>query len=182
MKAIVQRVTSAKVTVGEDLISSIGRGLCVLVGITHNDTEKDVEYLSRKLLSLRLFEDQAGKRWQKSVQDEKFEILCVSQFTLYHRLKGNKPDFHMAMQGEQAQQLYQKFLKRLGQMYDETKIKDGKFGAYMQVHIQNDGPVTIELESPIVEAKGKATKKENATENQTTQQQEVVISENGDKL
>lgn len=72
---------------------------------------------------MRLFEDQAGKRWQKSVQDEKFEILCVSQFTLYHRLKGNKPDFHLAMQGEQAQQLYQKFLKRLGQMYEEDKIK-----------------------------------------------------------
>lgn len=78
---------------------------------------------TRKLLALRLFEDQAGKRWQKSVQDEKLEILCVSQFTLYHRLKGNKPDFHLAMQGENAQQLYQKFLKRLGQTYDSTKIK-----------------------------------------------------------
>ncbi|KAM7360201.1 D-aminoacyl-tRNA deacylase [Cochliomyia hominivorax] len=164
MKAIVQRVTVAKVTVGEELISSIGRGLCILVGITHTDTEKDVEYLSRKLLSLRLFEDQSGKRWQKSVQDEKFEILCVSQFTLYHRLKGNKPDFHLAMQGEQAQQLYQKFLKRLGQMYEEDKIKDGKFGAYMQVHIQNDGPVTIELESPVVEEKVKGKKDVKQTE------------------
>lgn len=75
------------------------------------------------MLSLRLFEDTAGKRWQKSVQDEKLEILCVSQFTLYHRLKGNKPDFHLAMQGDQAQQLYQSFLKRLGQAYDATKIK-----------------------------------------------------------
>ena len=75
------------------------------------------------LLSLRLFEDRDGKRWQKSVQDEKLEILCVSQFTLYHRLKGNKPDFHLVMQGEKAQQLYQTFLKRLGQTYDATKIK-----------------------------------------------------------
>ncbi|XP_013112848.1 D-aminoacyl-tRNA deacylase [Stomoxys calcitrans] len=158
MKAIVQRVTSAKVTVSEELVSSIGRGLCVLVGITHSDTEKDAEYLSRKLLSLRLFEDSAGKRWQKSVQDEKLEIMCVSQFTLYHRLKGNKPDFHLAMQGEQAQQLYQTFLKRLGQTYDAEKIKDGKFGAYMQVHIQNDGPVTIELESPTQEVKSKPSK------------------------
>lgn len=74
-------------------------------------------------MSLRLFEDETGKRWQKSVQDEKLEVLCVSQFTLYHRLKGNKPDFHMAMQGEQAQNLYNKFLRRLGQMYDGTKIK-----------------------------------------------------------
>ncbi|XP_065354414.1 D-aminoacyl-tRNA deacylase [Calliphora vicina] len=180
MKAIVQRVTAAKVTVGEELISSIGRGLCVLVGITQTDTEKDVEYLSRKLLSLRLFEDTSSKRWQKSVQDEKLEILCVSQFTLYHRLKGNKPDFHLAMQGEQAQQLYQKFLKRLGQMYDDTKIKDGKFGAYMQVHIQNDGPVTIELESPIVEPKAKSKNLEStAVDNQT---QQTVTSENGEKL
>ena len=74
-------------------------------------------------MALRLFEDQTGKRWQKSVQDENLEILCVSQFTLYHRLKGNKPDFHLAMQGENAQQLYQKFLKRLEQTYDSTKIK-----------------------------------------------------------
>ncbi|XP_075145438.1 D-aminoacyl-tRNA deacylase isoform X1 [Haematobia irritans] len=163
MKAIVQRVTSAKVTVSEELISSIGRGLCVLVGITHTDTEKDVEYLSRKLLSLRLFEDSSGKRWQKSVQDEKLEILCVSQFTLYHRLKGNKPDFHLAMQGEQAQTLYQLFLKRLGTSYDANKIKDGKFGAYMQVHIQNDGPVTIELESPTQDSKPKPNKELSQT-------------------
>lgn len=80
-------------------------------------------FRSRKLLSLRLFEDRDGKRWQKSVQDENFEILCVSQFTLYHRLKGNKPDFHLAMQGEQAQQLYQTFLRRLGHIYDPTKVK-----------------------------------------------------------
>ncbi|XP_036334171.1 D-aminoacyl-tRNA deacylase isoform X1 [Rhagoletis pomonella] len=171
MKAIVQRVTAAKVTVGDELISSIGRGLCVLVGITHSDTEKDVEYLVRKLVALRLFEDTAGKRWQKSIKDEQLEILCVSQFTLYHRLKGNKPDFHLAMQGDTAQNLYNSFLKRLEKHYDATKIKDGKFGAYMQVHIQNDGPVTIELESPIENAKANKqlqTKlKSSAAENNT---------------
>ncbi|XP_053966836.1 D-aminoacyl-tRNA deacylase [Anastrepha ludens] len=164
MKAIVQRVSAAKVTVGDELISSIGRGLCVLVGITHSDTEKDVEYLVRKLLALRLFEDTTGKRWQKSVKDEQLEILCVSQFTLYHRLKGNKPDFHLAMQGDTAQNLYNNFLKRLGNDYTAAKIKDGKFGAYMQVHIQNDGPVTVELESPVevVQAKKPSqTKLEN---------------------
>ncbi|XP_037947582.1 D-aminoacyl-tRNA deacylase [Teleopsis dalmanni] len=153
MKGIVQRVSAAKVTVGDELVSSIGRGLCVLIGITHNDTEEDVEYLVRKLLSLRIFEDTSGKRWQKSVKDEKLDILCVSQFTLYHRLKGNKPDFHMAMQGESAQNLYSTFMQRLGKEYDPSKIKDGKFGAYMQVHIQNDGPVTIELESPVKKSK-----------------------------
>lgn len=76
------------------------------------------------------------------------EILCISQFTLYHRLKGNKPDFHLAMQGEQAQKMYLGILKQLGEKYNSEKIKDGIFGAMMQVHIQNDGPVTLELESP----------------------------------
>jgi len=111
-----------------------------------------------------LFEEE-GKRWQKSVKDLNLELLCVSQFTLYHRLKGNKPDFSAAMKGEEAQKLYNHFLERLGQSYDSSKIKggslnssmsqfniisltDGKFGAYMQVHIENDGPVTINLESP----------------------------------
>ncbi|XP_055714644.1 D-aminoacyl-tRNA deacylase [Phlebotomus papatasi] len=147
MKAIVQRVTSASVTVDQEVISAIGRGLCVLVGICKDDTAKDVEYIVRKLLNIRLFEDTSGKRWSKSVLDEQLEILCVSQFTLYHRLKGNKPDFHLAMQGTEAQDLYNTFLRQLGQKYHPDKIRDGKFGAYMQVHIQNDGPVTLELDS-----------------------------------
>lgn len=100
------------------------------------------------MLSIRLFDDETGKRWQKCVVDEKLEILCISQFTLYHRLKGNKPDFHLAMQGTQAQEMYSGILKQLGEKYNPDKIKDGVFGAMMQVHIQNDGPVTLELESP----------------------------------
>ncbi|XP_034116041.1 D-aminoacyl-tRNA deacylase isoform X1 [Drosophila albomicans] len=148
MRAVIQRVRAAKVTVLDELISSIGPGLCVLVGIKSSDTTTDVEYLVRKILALRLFEEE-GKRWQKSVKDLQLDILCVSQFTLYHRLKGNKPDFSAAMKGDEANQLYNHFLDRLRQSYDATKIKDGKFGAYMQVHIENDGPVTIELESPL---------------------------------
>ncbi|KAH8276932.1 hypothetical protein KR026_002582 [Drosophila bipectinata] len=147
MRAVIQRVKAAKVTVLDDLVSSIGPGLCVLVGIKASDTVTDVDYLVRKILALRLFEEN-DKRWQKSVKDLNMEILCVSQFTLYHRLKGNKPDFSAAMKGEEAQQLYNQFLERLGKSYDPSKIKDGKFGAYMQVHIENDGPVTINLESP----------------------------------
>ncbi|XP_016931023.4 D-aminoacyl-tRNA deacylase isoform X1 [Drosophila suzukii] len=147
MRAVIQRVKAAKVTVLDELVSSIGPGLCVLVGIKASDTAKDVEYLVWKILALRLFEEE-GKRWQKSVKDLNLELLCVSQFTLYHRLKGNKPDFSAAMKGEEAQKLYNHFLERLGQSYDSSKIKDGKFGAYMQVHIENDGPVTINLESP----------------------------------
>lgn len=84
----------------------------------------NINYFSvRKLLNIRLFDDAEGKRWQKSVVDQKLEILCVSQFTLYHRLKGNKPDFHLAMQGPDAENLYNTFLKQLGDKYDKTKIK-----------------------------------------------------------
>ncbi|XP_055539887.1 D-aminoacyl-tRNA deacylase [Wyeomyia smithii] len=148
MKAIIQRVTAAKVTVGEELISSIGKGLCVLVGISNEDNTNDVEWLAKKLLNIRLFEDATGKRWSQSVLDQQLEILCISQFTLYNRMKGNKPDFSRAMQGPEAQSLYGVLLQRLGSQYRPDRVKNGRFGAMMQVHIQNDGPVTIELESP----------------------------------
>ncbi|XP_063708626.1 D-aminoacyl-tRNA deacylase [Culicoides brevitarsis] len=147
MKAVIQRVSSAGVSVSGELVSSIGKGLCVLVGICQSDTEKDMEYIARKILSIRLF-DHNDKRWQKSVVDEKLEILCISQFTLYHRLKGNKPDFHLAMKGEEAKVLYDKLLTKLGESYEPSKIKDGVFGAMMEVNIVNSGPVTIEIESP----------------------------------
>uniref|UniRef100_A0A8B9Q2H3 D-aminoacyl-tRNA deacylase 1 n=2 Tax=Apteryx owenii TaxID=8824 RepID=A0A8B9Q2H3_APTOW len=102
----------------------------------------------RKILNLRVFEDESGKHWSKSVMDKQYEVLCVSQFTLQCILKGNKPDYHMAMPTEQAECFYNNFLEQLRKAYKPELIKDGKFGAYMQVHIQNDGPVTIELESP----------------------------------
>nr|XP_051704035.1 D-aminoacyl-tRNA deacylase 1-like [Oryctolagus cuniculus] len=103
----------------------------------------------RKILNLRVFEDESGKHWSKSVMDKQHEVLCVSQFTLQCVLKGSKPDFHLkAMPSEQAEGFYNSFLEQLRKAYWPELIKDGKFGAYMQVHIQNDGPVTIELESP----------------------------------
>lgn len=84
----------------------------------------------------------------KSAKDLNLEILCISQFTLYAKIKkGAKPDFHNAMMGDQAKVLYEKLLKKLGAEYDSSKIKDGVFGAMMEVHIQNSGPVTIEVES-----------------------------------
>lgn len=92
--------------------------------------------------------DHEGKRWIKSAKDLDLEILCVSQFTLYAKIKkGAKPDFHNAMMGDQAKVLYGKLMDKLGAEYDPTKIKDGVFGAMMEVHIQNSGPVTIEVES-----------------------------------
>ncbi|XP_022072802.1 D-aminoacyl-tRNA deacylase 1 [Acanthochromis polyacanthus] len=148
MKAIVQRVTKASVTVGEEQISSIGRGLCVLLGISVEDTQKDADYIVRKILNLRLFEDENGRAWTKSVMDRDFEVLCVSQFTLHCVLKGNKPDFHLAMPAELSQPFYNSILENMRSTYKPELIKDGKFGAKMQVNIQNDGPVTIELTSP----------------------------------
>ncbi|XP_027696147.1 D-aminoacyl-tRNA deacylase 1 [Vombatus ursinus] len=152
MKAIIQRVTRASVTVGEEQISSIGRGICVLLGISMEDTQKELEHMVRKILNLRVFEDESGKHWSKSVMDKQYEVLCVSQFTLQCILKGNKPDYHMAMPAEQAETFYNNFLEQLRKAYKPELVKDGKFGAYMQVHIQNDGPVTIELESPVAAA------------------------------
>ncbi|XP_026868997.1 D-aminoacyl-tRNA deacylase 1 [Electrophorus electricus] len=148
MKAVIQRVTKASVTVGGEQISSIGRGLCVLLGISAEDTQKDIDYMVRKILNLRLFEDENGRSWSRSVMDTELEVLCVSQFTLQHILKGNKPDFHSAMPAELSQTFYNNIVEQMRTAYNPELIKDGKFGAYMQVHIQNDGPVTIHLESP----------------------------------
>uniref|UniRef100_A0A3Q3W1U7 D-aminoacyl-tRNA deacylase n=1 Tax=Mola mola TaxID=94237 RepID=A0A3Q3W1U7_MOLML len=148
MRAIIQRVTKASVTVGEEQISSIGRGLCVMLGISAEDTQRDADYLIRKILNLRLFQDENGRAWSKSVMDLDYEVLCVSQFTLQCILKANKPDFHAAMPAELAQPFYDSILESMRSVYKPELIKDGKFGAYMQVHIQNDGPVTIELTSP----------------------------------
>uniref|UniRef100_A0A8C5MEZ6 D-aminoacyl-tRNA deacylase n=1 Tax=Leptobrachium leishanense TaxID=445787 RepID=A0A8C5MEZ6_9ANUR len=148
MRAIIQRVAKASVTVGDEQISSIGRGICVLLGISVEDTQKDVDYMIRKILNLRIFTDESGKPWCKSVMDKQYEVLCVSQFTLQCILKGNKPDYHMAMPSEQAEPFYNDFLQQMSRAYKPELIKDGRFGAYMQVNIQNDGPVTIELESP----------------------------------
>ncbi|XP_036375169.1 D-aminoacyl-tRNA deacylase 1 isoform X1 [Megalops cyprinoides] len=148
MKAIIQRVSKASVTVGEEQVSAIGRGLCVLLGISVEDTQKDIDYMVRKILNMRLFEDENGRAWSRSVMDRELEVLCVSQFTLQCLLKGNKPDFHAAMPAELAQPFYASMLEHMRSTYRPELIKDGQFGAYMQVHIQNDGPVTIELESP----------------------------------
>ena len=94
MKAIIQRVQSASVSVDDNIIAKIGRGICVLIGIHVKDTPKVRETIVRKILNLRIFDDEKNKRWSKSVKDLNLEILCVSQFTLYHIMKGNKPDFH----------------------------------------------------------------------------------------
>jgi D-aminoacyl-tRNA deacylase len=151
MRAVIQRVLKASVTVSDEIISSISNGYCVLIGISRDDTEKDMDFIVKKILNIRLFEDVdengANNKWNKSVVDRDLEILCVSQFTLQSTLKGNKPDFHLAMSADSSKDFYFKFLQQMRSCYKPEKIKDGQFGAYMQVNIQNDGPVTIIIDS-----------------------------------
>ncbi|KAJ3167463.1 D-tyrosyl-tRNA(Tyr) deacylase [Geranomyces variabilis] len=149
MKAVIQRVTAASVTVDGEVVGQIGRGLCLLVGIAVDDTPKDVDWLAKKVTTLRLFEDaETGKAWDKSVKDLDLGILSVSQFTLYAvTSKGAKPDFHLAAKSDMSKDMYMGFLEKLGTAHKPERIQDGRFGAMMNVNIQNDGPVTILLDS-----------------------------------
>ncbi|XGW04127.1 hypothetical protein V3C99_015351 [Haemonchus contortus] len=146
MRAVIQRVARASVKVGEEVVSSIGRGVCVFVGISRDDKDDDIEYIVRKILNVRLFASE-NKRWDKSVKDEGLEILCVSQFTLYGFLKGNKLDFHNSMNPQDASTFYTSFMERLRASYLPENVKDGRFAAMMNVEIVNDGPVTISIDS-----------------------------------
>ncbi|KJH51494.1 D-tyrosyl-tRNA(Tyr) deacylase [Dictyocaulus viviparus] len=156
MRAVVQRVVRASVNVAEEVVGSIGRGICVLVGISRDDNDDDIEYIVRKILNVRLFEAD-NKRWEKSVKDEQLEVLCVSQFTLHAYLKsnqyyhfyGNKLDFHNSMSPQDASVFYGRFMDKLRDSYLSEKVKDGRFASMMNVEIVNDGPVTIILDSKI---------------------------------
>jgi len=146
MKAILQRVLSASVTVDKQLISSIGKGVLVFAAVAPNDTDKEVEALAAKVLKMKLWDDDAGGRWKQSVQDINGDILCVSQFTLLaNTKKGSKPDFHGAMGGDQAKELYQLFFSKVQEGYQPERVKDGVFQAMMEVALVNDGPVTLEI-------------------------------------
>lgn len=145
MKALIQRVTRASVSVDGKIISSIGKGLLVFVGIGLDDAPRDCEYLTRKILNLRVFDGEKSFA-DKSVQDLGLEILFVSQFTLFADCnKGNRPSFSHAMPPDKAKVFYQDFIDQFRLQY--PKIKDGVFGANMQVELVNDGPVTILLDS-----------------------------------
>lgn len=145
MRAVIQRVKNASVTVKEQVVGQIKSGLVVFLGITHDDTEEDAKYLAEKVCNLRIFEDDSGKL-NLSVLDKKGEILSVSQFTLYGDCrKGRRPSFTEAAHPEVAEKLYDKFNQLLRDM--GINIATGVFQAYMQVKIINDGPVTILLDS-----------------------------------
>lgn len=145
MKALVQRVTRASVSVGGEGVGSIGRGLVVFVGVAEGDGERDVSYLVQKTLELRIFADEEGK-FNLSVMDVGGELLIVSQFTLLaDTRKGRRPSFTGAAPPAQAEALFRMFVERA--CASGLKVATGRFQQYMQVEIHNDGPVTIMLDS-----------------------------------
>ncbi|NTV45544.1 MAG: D-tyrosyl-tRNA(Tyr) deacylase [Chlorobiales bacterium] len=148
MRVLVQRVSKASVTVDGATIGQIKQGLLLLIGFTHTDAEKDIEWMTKKVLKLRIFRDSEDKM-NLSVEDVGGGILAISQFTLYgDAAKGNRPSFINASRPEQAEQLYEKFvglLKAAGTVPVET----GLFAADMNVELINQGPITIMLDSEI---------------------------------
>ena len=145
MRAVIQRVTSAAVSVDGKTVSQIGNGLLVLLGIGRDDTDKDRDYLIKKIIKLRIFPDEQ-RSFDKSVVAVGGEILLVSQFTLYGDCsKGNRPSFYQAMPPQKAQVAYDDFAKSLKGEY--PNVQEGVFGAHMQISLMNDGPVTIVLDS-----------------------------------
>ena len=145
MRVVLQRVSHARVTVEEKVIGKIQRGFLLLVGVTHDDAMEDMEYLVRKIVQMRIFEDEEGKL-NRSIQDISGEILSVSQFTLYaDTKKGNRPSFSKAAPGDVALEMFEQFnglLRDTG-----VPVETGQFGADMKVELLNDGPVTILLDS-----------------------------------
>jgi D-tyrosyl-tRNA(Tyr) deacylase len=146
MRAVIQRVTKASVTTGGRVISAIGPGLLVLVGIEDSDTDSDVEWLTNKIVQLRIFNDTAGVM-NLSVLETGGEILAISQFTLHAKTKkGNRPSYIKAARPEVAIPLYDSFTNRLSRLLGR-EIGTGEFGAMMQVELVNDGPVTIIIDT-----------------------------------
>lgn len=144
MKLVVQRVKNAKVEVKEKVVGKIDKGYMILVGITHEDTKETVEYLAKKVCSLRVFSDENGKM-NLNIKDINGEMLIVSQFTLYADcVRGNRPSFTNAAKPEEANMLYEYFCEKVSE--NGIKVEKGIFGADMQVSLLNDGPVTIILE------------------------------------
>jgi len=145
MRAVVQRVSSSKVTVDGELTGEINKGLLVLLGVTHDDTSKDVDYIIDKVLNLRIFEDE-NEKMNLSLKDVEGELLVVSQFTLYGDCrKGRRPSFSNAARPEVATKLYEEFIDKARK--EGIVTQTGMFGAHMMVDLTNDGPVTILLES-----------------------------------
>jgi len=163
MKAVLQRVSSASVTVDKQLVSSIGRGILVFAAVGPDDTPKEADSLAAKVLKLKMWPDDSGgtvcahqehgrcgrcKMWKKNVQEIQGEVLCVSQFTLLAQIKkGNKPDFRGAADVNKARELYDCFYRKVRGLYTPDRVKNGVFQAMMEVGLVNDGPVGVDYRS-----------------------------------
>jgi D-tyrosyl-tRNA(Tyr) deacylase len=145
MRALIQRVSQASVSVEDQVVGSIGPGYVVLLGVTHDDSQKQVNWLTNKIVGLRLFEDDAGKM-NLSIREVGGSILLVSQFTLYANAnKGRRPSFTKAAHPDQAEPLVAQFADSI--RANDIHVETGVFGAMMSVELTNDGPVTLMLES-----------------------------------
>ena len=151
MRLVLQRVVSASVSVDGAEVSTIGRGLLALVGLHEEDGAEDLLYCARKLCGAKLWENESGKSWRQSVRQMEYEILLVSQFTLFGEVTNKKhvPDFKASMKTAEATRTYHEFKALVAREYGgEARIKDGVFGAKMAVSLVNDGPVTLVVDSP----------------------------------
>lgn len=146
MRLIIQRVKHAKVSIYPDYEANIGEGLLLFLGIEGQDTNDDIDWLVKKTTQLRLFSDENGKM-NLSLFDKGFEAMVISQFTLHASTKkGNRPSFIKAAKPDFAKSMYKKFIEKLSTVLPQ-KVKSGQFGEDMQVNLQNDGPVTIFIDS-----------------------------------
>ena len=145
MKAWVQRVTEASVTIDGEKVAEIGQGYLVLLGVTHGDTEAAADKIADKLVKLRIFEDENGKT-NKSIEDIHGSVIVVSQFTLYADTEhGNRPGFSNAARPELANPLYERVVAKLRAVLGPDRVGTGRFGADMKVRLLNDGPFSVEL-------------------------------------
>lgn len=148
MHIVLQRVSKASVKVSGETVGAIDKGLCLLVGINRDDTLEDATKLIKKVLSVRVWSDDEGKMWKRSVMDINGGVLAVSQFTLEAVLvKGTKPDFHRAMSTDAARQMFNEIVEIIKTAYPSGLVQTGAFGELMSVEMINDGPVTLVFES-----------------------------------
>ena len=150
MKAVIQRVSRARVSVDGEVVGKIGHGYMILLGVARGDTEEDLEKMLSKILKLRIFEDENGKM-NRSLIDVEGGLLVISQFTLMANYRqGNRPDFLGAAAPAEAERLYELFVKKASEQV--ALVEKGVFGAHMAVELVNDGPVTICMDSEVLKA------------------------------